>query len=269
MLLKKYLLVIFILVQTSFLFSHENETDKIIENKIGVYENLGSIIPLNLEFINEYNQNKTIKDIINNKPTIITLNYFDCPTLCSPLLNEVANTLNKVDLKPYIDYNVITISFEKNDKPKHALAKKKSLLPTITKSFPPQTWSFLTSSQKNIDEITNALGFKYEKRVKDGVTDYLHPGVIIIVSPSGKITRYLNGIEYLPFDVKLALLEASDEQTRPTITKTLLYCFAYDAKSKTYLFQAEKVVGSFMFAIVLIFFLYLVKTGRQKDKGDE
>lgn len=238
------------------------------DNQIGIYENLGATLPLNVGLTNEYNQKITLKDAIKNKPTILTLNYFDCPGLCSPLLNEVAHVINKLQLKPYLDYNVITISINPDDNYKKAKQKKDSLLKSITKSFPPQTWSFLTTNQKNIDLITNTLGFKYEKRIKDGVVDYLHPSVIIVITPKGKISRYSNGIEFLPFDLKLALLEASDEKSRPTITKTLLYCFAYDAKSKTYVFQAEKVVGSFIFGVVFLFFAYLIKTGRRKEDGN-
>lgn len=258
MLFPKILLVICLLYVSSF-----------AETKVGMYEKQSSYIPLNLEFINEYNQKVTLKNTLDNKPTILTLNYFDCPGLCSPLLNGVASVINKLDLKPYLDYKIITISFEKEDTPQKALDKKNNLLKSINIPFPPQSWSFLTSaSQKNIDLITDSVGFKYEKRIKDGVTDYIHAGMIIIISPTGKIIRYLNGTEYLPFDLKLAILEATQERSGPTIAKTLLYCFAYDAKSKTYIFQAEKIVGLIMFGIVLIFFLYLIKTGR-KGKNHE
>ncbi len=253
------------LLKRIFLFICLISITLIAQNKIGVYEKQGSYIPLDLEFVNEYNKTNTLQDVLDNKPTIMTLNYFDCPGLCSPLLNGVASVINKLDLKPYIDYKVLTISIEKNDTPFKAIMKKTNLLKSINIPFPPQSWTFLTSSnQKTIDAITNAVGFKYEKRIKDGVTDYIHAGMIIIISPRGKIIRYLNGTKYLPFDLKLAIYEAKEERSGPTIAKTLLYCFAYDAKSKTYVFQAEKVVGSFMFGIIFLFFLYLIKTGREK-----
>lgn len=240
--------------------------------KIGMYENQGSIIPLELEFINEYNQKTTLKNTIENKPTIFTFNYFECPGLCSPLLNGVVEVLNKMDLKPYLDYKITTISFEPLDTPLKAIEKKETLLNQIKKPFPPQTWSFLTSAnEKNIKNITKSVGFYYEKRIKDGVIDYIHPGLIVIVSPKGKIIRYLNGTTFLPFDLKLALLEASSETSRPTIAKTLLYCFAYDAKNKTYVFQAEKVIGTIILAILLGFFIYLIKSSKKhrKDSNDE
>lgn len=239
------------------------------QNKVGMYEQQGAYLPLDLELLNEYNQKVKLKEVIDNKPTIITINYFNCPSLCSPQLAAVASVLNKLELQPFMDYKAITISISPEDTPTFAKQKKDELLTIIKKPFPVQTWSFLTTNQKNIETLTNTLGFKYEKRIKDGVVDYLHPAAIVIVTPQGKISRYLNGITYLPFDLKLALLEANQEKSNPTIAKTLLYCFAYDAKSKTYVFQAEKVLGSFMFAIVFMFFIYLMKTGRKIDKDGQ
>lgn len=250
------------------LFSLSFSSETINSSKeIGIYEHLGETIPLNLTFTNEYNDTNTLKEFIRNKPTVLTLNYFSCTALCSPLLVGVSKVLDQLAMKPYLQYNVLTISIDPNDNPKTALMKKQTQLNLIKKDFPPQTWSFLTGTQDNINKITDAVGFKYEKRVKDGVIDYLHPGAIIVLSPNGRISRYLNGIEYLPFDLKLALLEASEEKSGPTIAKTLLYCFAYDPKSRTYVFQAEKIVGIFIFLIVGGFFIYLVKTGRKNKEN--
>ncbi len=238
--------------------------------EIGVYENLDSIIPLHATFTDEYGKTKTLEEFINKKPTILTLNYYSCTAICSPLLAGVTDVLNRMELKPYVDYNVLTISIESRDTPQIALDRKQGQLNNITIPFPPQTWSFLTGDQKNIDTITNAVGFKYETRERDGVTDYLHPGLIIVLSPNGKITRYLNGVQFLSFDLKLAVLEASKERSGPTIANTLLFCFAYDAKSKTYIFQAEKIIGIVILLIIAIFFIYLLKTGRKvKTKEDE
>jgi protein SCO1 len=240
------------------------------EKKIGVYENLNSIIPLDTIFTDEYGKTKTLKEFINKKPTILALNYYSCTSLCSPLLAGVTDVLNRMKLKPYVDYNVLTISIEPLDTPQIALDKKKGQFNNITIPFPPQAWSFLTGDQKNIDIITNAVGFEYQKREKDGVVDYLHPGLIIVLSPNGKIARYLNGVQFLSFDLKLAVLEASQERSGPTIANTLLFCFAYDPKSKTYIFQAEKIIGIFILLVIAIFFIYLLKTGRkEKTKEDE
>jgi protein SCO1/2 len=258
--LAKLLFLTFLLLNQLFSSTINNE------KQIGIYEQLGKTIPLDTIFTDEYQQTNKLQHFLENKPTVLTLNYFSCPSLCSPLLISVAKTLNKLQLRPYLDYKVITISINPQDTYKTALEKKETTLSVIKKAFPPQTWSFLTSNQLNIDAITNAVGFKYETREKEGVIDYLHPAAIIVISPNGKITRYLNGIEFLPFDLKLAILEASQEKTGPTIAKTLLYCFAYDPQSKRYIFQAEKIVGIVILLIIFIFFIYLIKTGK-KNKG--
>ena len=238
----------------------------LFSQEIGIYEDQIKEINLNTVFTTEYNEKKSLKEIINNKPTILTINYFNCPTLCSPLLYEVADIVQKVQLKEAKDFNIITLSIEKNDSFIHAKNTKDKIFKTIKTKFQTNAWTFLTTkNQKDIDELTSAVGFKYERRVKDGVFDYLHPAAIIVLTPKGKISRYLNGVRYLPFDLKMALLEASDEKTRPTIANTLLFCFAYDPESKSYVLQGKKIMGSFIFGSVFIFFIYLLKTGRKED----
>ncbi|NQY93925.1 MAG: SCO family protein [Campylobacteraceae bacterium] len=250
----KTLLMIF-LISTS-LFSKE----------IGIYEKDVMAIDLDLKFTNEYNQTKTLREFMDGKPTILTINYFNCPTLCSPLLYEVASVVQRVGLEPGKDFNVITLSIEKNDTFKHAKDTKDKIFKTIKTPFKVNAWNFLsTTNQESIDALTDSVGFKYERRVKDGVVDYLHPAAIIVLTPTGKVARYLNGIKYLPFDLKLAILEATDEKRRPTIANTLLYCFAYDAESKTYIFKAEKIVGGIILLMVVSFFIYLIRTGRRPD----
>jgi len=100
------------------------------------------------------------------------------------------------------------------------------------------------------------------------MVEYIHPAVLIALSPEGKITRYLNGIKQLPFDIQMAMMEASQGTVRPTIAKTLLFCFAFDAKSKTYVWATEKIVASVLSLILVGFFLYLVLTGRKKNSSE-
>ncbi len=117
--------LILLILSISFLCSNQTNTNE-EEIKIGVYENLNKTIPLDLKFVDEYGNKKTLKEFINKKPTILTLNYFSCTSLCSPLLAGVSEVLDKMQLKPYIDYNVLTISIEPLDTPELALSAKKS-----------------------------------------------------------------------------------------------------------------------------------------------
>jgi protein SCO1/2 len=245
-----------VLLFCSLLFSESNETKK----KIGVYEKLGDKIDLGLTFTNEKGKTFTLKEMIGDKPTFLTLNYYNCPGICSPQVASLADTLNTMELLPSKDYNVITLSIEKNDTPKLAQKKKNAFLSNLS-NYPlfDKGWYFLVGNQQNIDAITKAVGIEYERRIgKDGVVDYLHPGVVIAISPKGKITRYINGIKYPKFDLKMSLIEASNGKVNATRVAALAFCFAYDVDSKKYVFQWEKIVGGFMFLSVVLFFVYMV-----------
>jgi protein SCO1/2 len=159
------------------------------------------------------------------------------------------------------------VSFAVDETPPLAKAKRKTHLESMTRAYVPDAWHFVLDHEGSSKTLADTVGFSYKKTVsKAGVVDYIHPATIIVLSPEGKITRYLNGIEQLPFDVKMALLESAEGKVGPTIAKTLLYCFSYDPKAKTYLFAWEKVAATVILIITLIFFLWLLKTGRKSQE---
>lgn len=228
--------------------------------EVGIVEKLGEIIPLDLTFYNENNDTVSLGELIN-KPTILCFVYFDCPGLCSPLLSGVSEVVEKLDMKLGTDYQVITISFNTEDTPEKARIKKVNFVSKIGEENR-QYWIYLTGNLENIQAITNAVGFKY----KPQGLDFAHPSAIILLSPEGKITRYLYGINFLPFDVKMAVIEAQQGIARPTINKILEYCFAYDPNGRTYTLQVTRIVGGIMIFLVLVTFLVLVIAGRKKFK---
>jgi len=239
-------------------------------DQLGVNEKLGTMVPLDLTFIDETGKSRTLKDYMDGKPTMISLNYFRCAGICAPQLNDMAKMLDRLDLAENIDYKAITISFAEDETPELATAKRKSHLASIRRNFVQDAWHFVIGENNSSAVLAEKVGFTYEKSVSPaGVVDYVHPAVLIMLSPEGKVTRYLNGIEQLPFDVKMALMEAGQGKVGPTIAKNLLYCFAYEPKSKTYIFQWEKVAATVMFAIMFGFFIYLVKTSRRDDDHRE
>lgn len=262
----KKCLIIFLLITN--LLADENKTLP----KIGVYEKLGEYVPLDLVLTDQTGKSATLKEFMNDKPTVISFNYYTCPGICSPQLAGMAKVIDNMELIPRDDYNILTISINRKDTVEAAYTKQQAFLNLIKKKkklVVEQAWKFMVASQYQITKLTDSMGFKYEKRVKNGITDYLHPGVLIVISPKGKIARYLNGISYLPFDLKLALAEASKEITGPTIAKSLLLCFAYDPINKTYVFQAEKVVGVVMTVMMIIFFIWLARSGRREDVKED
>jgi protein SCO1/2 len=186
----------------------------------------------------------------------------------------MAKMLTRLDLAENIDYKVITIGFAEDESYELASNKKKNMIQAIQRPFVPQGWRFVIGENNSSGILADSVGFSFKKTVSPaGVVDYIHAAALIMLSPEGKITRYLNGIEQLPFDVKMALMEAGEGKVGPTIAKNLLYCFAYDPKAKTYIFKWEKIAGVVMTLIMIGFFIYLIKTSRRDDdhqinKGD-
>lgn len=260
----KSFLIILALVLNSGLLSAQDYLQKSNFSKeidIGIIEKLGDTIPIDLLFNNENNEAVSLRGIIK-KPTILLFVYFDCPNLCSPLMDGVAEVISRLDLSLGKDYQVITISFNTKDTPEKAREKKINFVQKISKENQ-QYWTYLTGTQENISAITAAAGYKY----KPQGLDFAHPSVIMVLSPAGKITRYLYGLTFLPFDVKMAIIEAEKGIARPTSSKILEYCFAYNPGSKTYTLQVTRIVGILMIFILAVGAVILIIMTRRKTKN--
>ena len=249
--MKKILILVFIIL-LSLTGTTLAQVDK--SPDVGIVEHLGSTIPLDLKFVNEKFETVTLKQLIN-KPTILSFVYFDCPGLCSPLLEGLGSVIQKSDLKLGKDYQVITISFNYRDTPQKAKEKKKKFTERYAKGNS-DGWIFLTTDSATIFNITHSTGFI----TKAVGLDFVHPSAIIAVSPQGMITRYLYGITFLPIDFKMAVYEANKEQPRPTIQKVLLLCFSYNPDNKRFALDITKVTGMVIIFLILVFVVvYLIK----------
>jgi len=232
--------------------------------EVGINEQLGSYIPLDLKFINEKQDTVILRDLID-KPTILSFVYFDCPGICTPLLEGLSDVIETVDMELGKDYKVLSLSFNSKDDPLKASSKKKNLVCSgCTEKN--ANWTFLTGDSASIEQMLSSVGFAI-KRVGN---DYLHPGAIIIVSPEGKITRYLYGITFNPMDLKLALIEAQKGLPRPTIHRVLEFCYSYDPEGKRYGLEITKLLGTFTIIIVaFVLTILFVKTRRKKTKSKD
>ncbi len=228
---------------------------------IGIDEKLGQTIPLDLTFRDEYGNLVTLRQLIH-RPTILAPVYLHCPNVCSLLLQNLAETLDKLPSEPGKDYTVLTISFDEKEKPDLARQKKETYLKMIQRPFPAGTWRFLTGDKLNIHELTDAIGFRF-KRVGE---DFEHPVSLVILAPDGKITRYLYGADPLPFDLKLALIEASQGRIGPTIAKVVRFCFSYDPKANKLVFNMLRVTGAVTLLFALSFVLFLFLKGKKPPK---
>ncbi len=229
------------------------------EVEIGIVEKLGQTIPMDLKFCNEKNDTVTIGSLIK-RPTILSFVYFDCPGLCSPLQDGIADVVSKTEMTLGKDYDIITISFNTKDTPEKAVEKKKNFVQKI-KEEQRGSWTYLTGELQNIQKITESVGFRF----KPTGVDFAHPSTIIILSPQGVITRYLYGVTFLPFELKMAIGEAQKGQVRPTSNKIFEYCFAYDPQSRTYTLQVTRLLGSFVLVLALFFVLYLFVSSKRKS----
>ncbi|MGC8824547.1 MAG: SCO family protein [Bacteroidales bacterium] len=229
-----------------------------VDPEVGIVEHLNDTIPLHLKFVNENSDTVTLGEIVD-KPTIFSFVYFDCPGLCSPLLEGVGEVIKRTDLILGKDYQVVTISFNFRDTPEKAKEKKQIFTERYAKDHK-EGWHFLTSDSMTLFKVTNAFGYK----VKAVGFDFVHPSAIIAVSPHGKITRYLYGLSYLPLDFKMALIEAQKEEARPAGQKILLYCFAYDPAGKRYVLDVLKVSGTLMVFVLILFGIWLWRHSRRK-----
>ena len=259
--MKKYFWILLIFLCTA-LFQNINAQEPISRDivEVGWVDHLGDTIPLDLQFLNEQNDTVTLRQLID-KPTIINFVYFNCPGLCSPLLEGISKAIEKTDMDFGKDYQVITISFDYTDTPEKAIQKKINFIQNISKEKA-NHWIYLTGEKENIYEIADAVGFKF----KQTGLDFAHPSGIILISPQGKITRYLYGLEFLPFDLKMAVIESQQGIARPTINKVLEYCFNYDPRGQGYTLSVTRVAGTIILLIAVIVFVSLLLSRRKKSK---
>lgn len=256
-----------ILLVFSFFFSGISQ-DKRIE--IGIDEQLGKKLPLDLEFYDEYGNKKPLGEYITGT-TVLAFVYYDCPGICSPLMTSIAEVVNRIDMKPIEDYNIITISFDEKENPKTAAGKKVNYLKIIEKDFPENGWRFLTGDSADIKNLTDAAGF-YFKREGD---QFIHSGALIFVSGDGKICRYLfpnysdsKGYTILPFDFRMAVSETSEGKEIPTVARVLQFCFSYDPEGKTYVLNFTRIFGAGILLMAVVFVLYLTmkpRKGKQQE----
>lgn len=256
---KAILLVLTLLLAPASSSGHETTVTKA---DIALEEKLGQYIPADAVFTDENNKRVFLKESLT-KPTIIAPIYHNCTHVCPLLLTGLAQALGKLDLiTPGSDFNVIALSFDDRDTPRIAHDKKRNYIKAIGRPFPGDAWTFLTGDAADIRKFTDSIGFKFQK---DGESDFSHPVTLVVVSPQGKIVRYLDGVNFLPFDITMAVNEAAKGTVSSTGRRILTYCFSYDPLKKSYVFNILKVVGTVVIIFVGSFFAYLMISGKKKE----
>ncbi len=245
------LLTLFLLVQSGGPVFSSDPADENVE--IGIIEKLDQPVPDDIMLTDESGNLVNMKSLID-KPTIVTFVYFNCPMLCSPLMNGLSEVMDKTDLVPGKDYQVLTIGFNTAEPLSLAIAKKKNYVRNMKTKGAAEGWKFFVADSANVAKSTEALGFRF----KPAGTEFLHSATLIFVSPEGKITRYLNGTYFLPFEFKMAVVESSKGQVGPTINKILQYCYGYDSQAQRYVLDVTKIGGALILILLVGGVIWLI-----------
>jgi len=241
------------------LFSQTSLFDQ--QMQVGFDEKQGQYAALDVKLINEAGDTVLLSDIIK-KPTILNLVYFRCPGTCSPLMWGISKFIDGVDLELGSDYQVLTISFDYTESIDLGIQKKANYVSTMKKKEAAKNWQFFVSDSIDIARLTSSVGFNY-KYINN---QFIHPTGLIALAADGKITRYLRGIEFLPFEIKITMVEAANGKIGPSINRVLAICYSYDENGNKFVFNVTRVSAIIIIFIAIVMFLVLVLTKKKPHK---
>lgn len=213
---------------------------------VGIEQKLNNQIPLNLQLRDERGNTVTLGQYFTGEPVILALVYYQCPMLCTEVLNNLLLTARQISLQMGKDYRIVTVSIDPRDGPTDALLKHRLYTGEYGRDFTGEGWHFLTGQELQIHQLADAIGFRYAYDSQSG--QYAHPSVIMVLTPSGKLSQYFYGIVYRARDLRLALVQASDGKIGNPVDALLLLCCSYNATTGRYGLIISRVIK---FAAVL------------------
>jgi len=233
--------------------------------EVGLDQKLNTQVPLNLRFKDEDGRVVTLGDYFGKRPVILTLNYFECPMLCTEVLNGLVSALGVMNFSVGKEFDVVTVSFDPRDTPERARQKKAAYLGRYKRPGSESGWHFLTGSDHEIAALTRAVGFRYAYNAKAG--QFAHASGVMVATPEGRLSHYFYGIEYGPRDLRLALVEASDHKIGTAVDQVLLACFHYDPSSGRYSMAVMTAVRAAGLAMVGLIAGAIVLMRRRERRG--
>jgi protein SCO1/2 len=231
---------------------HQN---KILE-QVGFTQNLNAQVPLNLPFRNEKGDIVPLSTYFGKKPVLLNLVYFQCPMLCTEVLNGTVRTLRAMPLKIGKDFNVVTVSFDARESPKMAAMKKALYIDRYGHAGAETGWAFLTGTEPSIKALADAVGFHFAYDPE--LDQFAHASGIMILTPEGRVSHYFFGVEYPVQDVRLSLDEASNGKIGSPVDQLLLYCYHYDPTTGRYGLVIMRVVRIAGLATLLLLVTFVV-----------
>jgi len=202
---------------------------------VKIEQKLDQQLPLDLSFRDERGRDVKLGEYFGHKPVVLAFVYYDCPMLCTQVLNGMVTSFRVLPFEIGKEFDVVTISFDPRETPALAQAKKQKyvdFLPEKMRADAMNGWHFLTGDQANIERVTEAAGFHY--RYDEATKQFAHASAIMVTTPEGKLSRYFYGIEYPPRDLRLGLIESSANKIGSPVDQLLLYCYHYDPATGKY-----------------------------------
>jgi protein SCO1 len=226
-------------------------------SRVSFEQRLNGQLPLDLPFRDDTGRTVRLGDYFGRKPVVLTFVYYECPMLCTEVLNGLESALRVMNETVGREFDVITVSFDPKETPVLAAGKKKAYLERYQRPEAAQGWHFLTGDQASIDALTEAAGFHFAW--DEASHQFAHTSGIVIATPQGRLARYFFGVEYSPRDVKFALIESSNEKIGTLADRLLLYCYHYDPTTGNYGFVAMRAVriGGAVTILALVGFVFV------------
>lgn len=264
--------IVFFLMPAGVAAHEQLSTEEEAAAGIGIEEKAGRTIPADIALYDENGSVVRFGDLLG-RPVILAFVYYTCDRICPQMLEGLARVLPSLSLTPDKQYRVLTVSFDETDTPEIARSKKNDYMTAIGKPFPGEAWKFLTGNRESIDRLTAATGFRYRRDTHG----FIHPVVLIILSPEGKIMKYVQVTKYAygqaypitfsAFDLDVALTEAAQGRAVTGVQKAVLYCFAHAPAGQEKFFGILSVVGVLTLVVMAAFFIYL-KVTEARYRGD-
>lgn len=232
---------------------------------VTIEQKLNSQLPLDAQFRDENGQAVELGKYFGKRPVVLALVYFDCPMLCTQVLNGLVRAAKVLTFVPGADYDVVVVSFDARDTPKAALAKKAVYMKEFGHPEAASAWHFLTGTPDEIKRVTDAVGFRYKWDVYTAT--FAHASAIYVLTPQGRLSKYFYGVDYSPKDMRLGLVEASANKIGSAVDQVLLFCYHFDPTSGKYTFVAMDLLRGAGAATVLLlggFVLIMLRKDRQK-----
>jgi protein SCO1/2 len=232
---------------------------------VGIEQHLNEQIPPALTFRDETGKAVRLGDYFGKKPMILNLVYYQCPMLCGEVLSGLNSSLRVLKFDVGKEFDVLSVSFDPKETPEMATAKKMEYLRRYGRPGADAGWHFLTGSASSIDALTKAAGFQYQYDPKSG--QFAHATAILVLTPEGKIAQYYYGVEFAPKDLRLGLIQASQNKIGTVVDQVLLYCYHYDPDTGKYGAIISRVLQLAAGATVLILGTFLIVMFRMESRA--